>query len=94
MVERLTDRRIGPDVEQLIFRYQRLLAQIQRLLPHAVDTTSHLPTVKLLRQIAQVVSHGVEFEEEFILVGIVLEFLTTVLLVAYDGLQPAFLEVQ
>ena len=64
------------------------------MLPHTVDTTSHLPAVKLLRQIAQVVSDGVELEEELVLVGIVLKLLPAVLLIANDSLQPTSLEVQ
>jgi len=41
-------------------------------LPHAVDATSHLPAVKLLGEITQIVGHGVKFEIKLILIGIFL----------------------
>ena len=63
-------------------------------MPHAVHATRHFPSVELLRQVAHVVGHGMQFEIQFILVFVLLELLTTVLLVTHDSLQPTLAQVQ
>ena len=47
-IERLADGGIAADVKEVVFGYERLFAEVQRLLPHAVHAASHLPAFKFL----------------------------------------------
>ena len=81
-------------VEQSVVGYQVLLALVARLLIHTAYAGRQLPSVKLIGDVSQVVGKGVQLEVQFVLVHILLELLSTVLLVADDGLEVSVVKIK
>ena len=90
----LAHRGITTHVKQSVLRYQRLLTQILRLLPHAVHTGSHFPSVKLLRQIPHIIGHCMQLKKHLILIRTLLKLLPSVLLITHRRLQIALRQIQ
>ena len=90
----LAHRGITTHIKQSIFRNQRLFSQILRLLPHAVHTGSHFPSVKLLRQIPHIIGHCMQLKKHLILIRTLLKLLPSVLLITHRRLQIALRQIE
>ena len=63
-IQLFAGRGVETDVEQPIGRDEELLTEVLRLLPHALHASRQLPTVKFMSQVAHIVGHCMEFEEQ------------------------------
>ena len=81
------------EVKEVVGRDEKLMTEVLRHLPHAVDTSIHCPAVPCRRHIAEVVIDGMQAEVLPNLIGSLI-FLSAVLLIGQQRLDAAFPNVE
>ena len=81
------------EVKEVVGGDEKLMTEVLRLLPHAVDTGIHCPAVPCRRHITEVVIDGMQAEVLPNLIGSLI-FLSAVLLIGQQRLDAALADVE